>query len=347
MDELDRLILAAYPGLEKQKMLEYRQFSDNYGLGFVKKELRKVIDRRKQGRKERDEQIKRERQQRAYHAKIKKERKTAAKKAKPSRRIYLRNGMVPTPNCIVRSALFGIVKRGCRRRVEEYETLPSYGVNGWTIRWRGVRLDQADADVWFYLIRKACEISSDFLNGQELDLKTISVKFTRNGLLKAINRSKGGQNRKWLDQSITRLRDCDVQVEGPNGSPRESATLLGRRNEDDASDMEIVEIDVNLAKLLGNNLTLVDFQKRLSLGQDQLAKWLHGFLSSHKGPIYPVRITTLHALVASPLPIPVFRQRVESALNKISDVVEGYEVSGRGDSAVFKIKLAPKKRGRR
>lgn len=218
-----------------------------------------------------------------------------------------------------------------------------YGANGWTIRWRGTRLDQADADLWLHLIRRASQISTEFLNGQKIGSKIIQVEFTRKGLLKALKRAKGGGNKKWLDQALNRLRDCDIQVEDSSGRRRYSAKLLGDRYEDDNADMEIIEVNAKLANLLGKDLSLLNFEKRLGLGKNQLAKWLHGFLGSHKGPTYPVSVRTLHQLAESPLPFRVFKQRVKEALNKISDVVQSYEIEGFGENALFRITLVDKK----
>lgn len=343
MDELDLLILEAYPQANREYMDEYRALTQQVGFDRICSVLRKTADARKQEKRDREESVERARREHAARVSAAKAKMAREEGSRPRKALYLRPDMVPAPNCFVRSALFGIVKPGRRRRIEEYVVLPKYGANGWVIRWRGTRLDQADADVWLYLIRCASEVSGEFLNGEELDSKVIPVEFTRNGLLKAIKRSKGGRNRQWLDQALTRLRDFDIQVEDPTGTRRYSAKLLGDRYEDDNSDMEIVEVNTKLASLLGKDLSLINFQKRLELGQNQLAKWLHAFLGSHKGPDYSIFLSSLHSLAESPMPIRVFKQRVKEALRKISDVVESHDFMGKGEHVRIKMKLVPKK----
>lgn len=343
MDTLDRLILAADPYADKAKMLQWREYGEQIGHARLVRHLQEKVANAEGRRQERVEEISKAKQDKRKPATVVTEGKVEHKPPKPPKSLYLKPGMAPTPNCLVRSALFGIVKPGRRRNVEVYEDLPMYGPKGWKVRWRGTQLDQADADLWLCLVRKASVLSKDFLNGQRIVAKTIQVKFTRNGLLREIGRAKGGANRKWLDAALNRLRDCDIQVEDSSGTRRYSAKLLGDRYEDDNSDLEIIEVNANLANLLGKDVSLLDFQKRLDLGKDQLAKWLHGFLGSHKGgQVYSISIEKLHCLADTQMDLLKFKQRVLRALGRIQDVVSGFVVDGDGAKAVLRLSLTPK-----
>jgi hypothetical protein len=76
------------------------------------------------------------------------------------------------PAPIVRSALFGIVKRGTRRFVDR-EVLASWGND--SITFTGSQLDQADFDLWLEILHQSREQL-----GQP-------VYFTFKGILKAID----------------------------------------------------------------------------------------------------------------------------------------------------------------
>lgn len=347
MDELDLLVQNAYPHANRELMDKYKALCEEVGADRVYSVLKKTAETRKSVQRDREEKLERDKQERmarieaAKATKGKKANETATKQRKP---IYLRPDMAPTPNCIVRSALFGIIRPGRRRRLEEYEDLPTYGVKGWKIRWKGVQLDQADADLWLCLLRKAGIINNELLNGGEVGNKAVLVEFTRGGLLRELKRSKGGANKKWLDKALHRLRDCDIQVEDPTGRRRYSAKLLGERYEDDDSDMEIIEVNAKLANLLGSDLSLLNFSKRLELKKDQTAKWLHAFLNSHKGDqVYTISLRKLHELSGAPKDVHKFRHKVIRALDKMPDVVKAHEEIGSGMDTIFIISLTKKK----
>lgn len=54
------------------------------------------------------------------------------------------------PLTILRSALFGVMRRGRRQYLENVELLPSWP--GVSVHYQGMRLDQADLDVWMQAV---------------------------------------------------------------------------------------------------------------------------------------------------------------------------------------------------
>jgi len=108
------------------------------------------------------------------------------------------------PNGILRSALFGAVKRG-KRRYMEREAVAA--VDGIDLIYTGPRLDQADLDVW----EGALHLARLIPLGDR-------IEFTEKGFLKLIGRGgEGGENigksdREWLKKTLARLKANAVEV---------------------------------------------------------------------------------------------------------------------------------------
>ena len=102
--------------------------------------------------------------------------------------------MSACPSCVLRSALFGVVRRGWRKAVEGAEIAAWKGV---TIRYTGWRLDQGDLDVWKAVLR----LATNQALGEPL-------YFTESGLLRDTGRQYGKRNKEWLWSSLRRLKAC-------------------------------------------------------------------------------------------------------------------------------------------
>jgi hypothetical protein len=106
-----------------------------------------------------------------------------------------------TPNTIVRSAVFGVVRRGKRQRIED---MPVAGPPGWNITLSGWRLDQHDCDIWLEVMHLA-----------RLGTPGEEVRFTLSSMLRRIGRhskmSKGDYT--WLEQRLKHLAGTIVGFE--------------------------------------------------------------------------------------------------------------------------------------
>jgi hypothetical protein len=96
------------------------------------------------------------------------------------------------PSCVLRSALFGVVQRG-RRRYLKRQIMAAWLDT--TIRYTGIRLDQADLDVW--------------LTALHLSLGT-RVICSERAFLRALGRAT--KNVEWLKEALTRLTACAVEI---------------------------------------------------------------------------------------------------------------------------------------
>jgi len=211
---------------------------------------------------------------------------------------------VGVPNTVLRSALFGVVKRGQR---ESYELKPVASWPGTEVFYTGQRLDQGDLDVWAKLVRMA---------GDSINSEPCYLRFYKSGLLKTLKRVKGRATYVWLDQVLHRLHTGSVRLF--DGRYRYDGHLLKDYYVDEETGEIVIELNTKLARVFRPDvLTAVNFEERLELSSD-LAKWLHGHLSSHSGE-YVTRLTKInHLCGSSSTSIAEFRKAIIGSLEQIT-----------------------------
>lgn len=188
-----------------------------------------------------------------------------------------------TPNSFLRSALFAAIQGKGRRQMKK-ELLGAQ--KGYAVRFTGTQLDQSDLDVWEHAIHLA----------RSHPLGNVCC-FRANAFLKAIGRSNGKQNYEWLNDSITRLVACAVEVR--NGGKVFTGSLLSSCARDEETGIYKLRLDPDTVKLYGPcDWTLIEWKQREALKGKPLALWLHGYYASHKEP-YPVKVETLRELSGS------------------------------------------------
>jgi hypothetical protein len=196
-----------------------------------------------------------------------------------------------TPNAFLRSALFGLVERGKRKKVAG-ETIPS--LKGVSITVTGWQFDQSDFDVLLQALDLASrqpESSSDGF-----------VRFTAKGFLKAIGRASGKSGREWLKASFTRMTQTSLRVtiENPGGYRQDISfhgPLINDFIHDPIDCTYLFKLHPQFGQLFEENWTMLNREQRTSL-QTDLARWLHGFYSSHRTP-YPIKVEILKQLCGS------------------------------------------------
>ncbi len=211
------------------------------------------------------------------------------------------------PNSILRSALFGIVRRGRRRYVDK-ELIASW--QGVTIRYTGIKLDQSDLDVWLLAVHLARHHS---LGSQ--------IRFSGYGFLKEIGRSKGKQNREWLKGVLIRLTASAVEISV--GSRTYVGSLVHEFFHDEHTNEYVLTVNPRLAMLFDDGYTLLVWQTRSALRTD-LAKWIHCFVRSHaKGANHQIGVDGLLELCGSESKnVREFRQRLREAMSELEAVGE-------------------------
>ncbi|MBT2791829.1 plasmid replication initiator TrfA [Paraburkholderia strydomiana] len=193
------------------------------------------------------------------------------------------------PNGVLRSALFGAIKRG-KRRYMEREDIPS--VNGVSIIYTGPRLDQSDLDVW----EGALHLARPIQLGD-------AVEFTERGLLRLIGRGGlngkniGKSDREWLRTVLARLKATAVEI--AQGPDTYMGSLIDDCFRESSSGRCLLFVNPSMKVLFGRNgWTRIDWGIRHALIGHPLAQWLHGFYSTHAEPL-AYKVETLHRLCGS------------------------------------------------
>jgi len=184
-------------------------------------------------------------------------------------------------------------------------------MSGLTIRYTGWRLDQGDFDV----LAHSLHLAAHHATGQ-------FVQFTAKGFLKGIGRSFGKSGREWLKDSLRRLTASAVEirfeVHGNLGTEIFSyvGSLLDEFYYTEEDQTYFLKFNSKLARLFDAGWTQLQWQQRLHLKTD-LAKWLHGFYSSHRTP-FPMKVVTLQQLCGSDYGrLSDYRGKLRSALEEL------------------------------
>ena len=229
------------------------------------------------------------------------------------------------PNLIVRCALFGVVRRGRREHLEQV-LLPAIG--GVSVTYTGARLDQADLDVWMGIL--------ELFKGQDLAMRLGRAVVPAREFLRSIGRSGGGNDIAWLERTLARLQATTLQIRLDDQIYRGS--LIVRSARDETTGQLMIEIDPLIGKLFQDQgWSRIGLEARQALGQDQLAKWLHAFYSSHAAP-YAIKIQALQQWSGSTASAPrEFRRELREALARVSQAT-GWHMDLTDDDRVEVVK---------
>ena len=208
------------------------------------------------------------------------------------------------PNAVLRSALFGAIKRGKRAYQERVKKA---SVEGVTVIHTGPQLDQADLDVWQHCLHLA-----------RIDGLGTRIQFTAGGFLKAIERGTGKSQHEWLKGAFARLSSSVVEVAEGKRAYFGPMLIGGARN--DETGQYVIEMNPKIASLCGTDgWTGVEFEVRRALKKQPLAQWLHQFYLSHARP-FGFKVETLHRLCGSDnKQMAGFRRELTEALKKLSE----------------------------
>lgn len=187
------------------------------------------------------------------------------------------------PNICLRSALFGVVKKG-RRRFLEDEVIASQ--DGYQVAYSGERLDQIDLNVWL-AVKHLC---SPHPLGTE-------VYFSAPMLFALLRKSDGQANRELIKRSLRRMSKGYVEMD-QSGKRGFGGHLIDWWAWDEKAYVFRVILSPKMAPLFGRDCyTLLDIEQRQKLSRE-LSLWLHCYWSSHE-QIYPISVEVLHQLCGS------------------------------------------------
>lgn len=209
------------------------------------------------------------------------------------------------PNSVLRSALFGAIKRGKRAFQQRVKKA---SVEGVTVIHTGPQLDQADLDVW----EECLHLARTGQLGTRID-------FTAGGFLKAIERGTGKSQHEWLKSAFARLSSSVVEV--ADGKRAYFGPMLIGGARDDETGHYVIEMNPKIVSLFGHDgWSSIESEARRALKKQPLSQWLHGFYSSHARP-FPMKVETLHRLCGSEnKQMAGFRRELTEALKRMADV---------------------------
>lgn len=208
------------------------------------------------------------------------------------------------PNAVLRGALFSVSQE---RETFAKRTLIA-SVEGIEIRYLGTRFNQLDLDLWEMLMHLA-----------RLQPLSSEVRFTAHAMLKALGRGTGGKDHEELKEQMARLASGLAEITWTKERKSFGGTLISSYFRDEDTGMYVVKFNRDFGKLYATGHTSIDWEERQSLGKNNLAKWLHGFYSSHEQP-YPYKVETLQRLCGSHSPRKEFRRLLRAALLKLVEL---------------------------
>ncbi|QJC38780.1 hypothetical protein GJU05_02275 (plasmid) [Enterobacteriaceae endosymbiont of Donacia fulgens] len=207
------------------------------------------------------------------------------------------------PNIILRSSLFGVIRKGQRK----YEkNILKTSLNGFFIRFTGENLDQSDLDVWL----ECLYLFSQVPLGEKVVFSTYSF-------LKSIDRKTGKKDYEWLKSSLIRLSICSIEINYKNCFY--IGHLLHEWYRNDKTKENIIFLNKNIVSFFIDSMwTAISLKERKKLKGRQLSQWIHCFYCSHNPPsLY--KVITLKKLCGSNTNILwKFRQILKKSLYEVS-----------------------------
>jgi len=208
------------------------------------------------------------------------------------------------PNCFLRGALFGMVRKGRRSLVKD---LPIFSMSQYEISFSGEHLDQNDLELWDTLIYLAKDRNVDS-----------ELRITLYDLCQQMRMPDNGINRKTLIARIKRLAFGQVSIK--INKTEYFGSLIDDGYIDTIGDGKLViRYNKKLAPLFtDNDYTFISVDIRHLLGDNQLARWLYNFYESHKEPM-PFAIDFLQKLCRSETEAKDFKRKLKHALELVKN----------------------------
>lgn len=243
------------------------------------------------------------------------------------------------PNAFLRSALFGVVKKGERRYCKQEK------LAAWTdtdLAYTGEQLDQYDESVWLQLVHL------HRIQGVEPG-RPLYVNAKARGFMREFGRARGASTAKAFYESVSRMEACGVHLtQRIDGKEVEYiSSLVQKAARVKGEERWAIVLNPDLVPYFApGHYTRLDWATRLALPSD-LARWLHGYVSSHQAmPKRPHRISLerLRELSGSRTELKDFRRKIKKAMTELerAEVVFAWRIT-EGDALEFvRVRTKPK-----
>lgn len=202
------------------------------------------------------------------------------------------------PNCFLRGALFGMVRKGRRALVENQ---PIFTMSQYEVSFSGSEMDQNDLEIWDTLMYLA--------KNRNIDSE---LRITLYDLCQQMRLSPTQKTYERLVARVQRLQFGQVKI---NKDKRQfGGSLINNYYIDTDGDGKLViEYNKKLTPLfVDGDYTLISADIRHLLGDNQLARWLYNFYESHNQPI-PFAINFIQKLCRSESEPKEFKRLLKNA----------------------------------
>jgi hypothetical protein len=240
------------------------------------------------------------------------------------------------PLAMLRSALFGVVRRGRRQYLDDVEIAAWPGVS---IHYTGQRLDQADLDVWM----QAVHLFRQQGLGGRLHLSAYT-------LLQALGRCTEGEHHYIrLKKSFTRMIACAVEISV--GRYSYAGNLIHEFWLDKETGDYVLSINPQLAFLFKDGYSLIEWKQRQALGEKDLAKWLLGYVSTHQATVlkpHCIGLNKLQRLCGAEMEAKDFKRWTKRYMDEIKalEAVAAWRFTG-ADNDILEFIRPPHKASRK
>ncbi len=221
--------------------------------------------------------------------------------------------LAPIPNAALRTSLFRIARRGTKHLQLDGVELASWHPD-LSVTYKGPELRQEDLTMYAFLCKLACVGQAGAAHPEPGEDRDFVARFTARTLLAEMQKTDGSKNYKWLKESLDRLYEASVHAKY-EGKGR-GGWFKGRLVREVAYDKDTRTYEVSLSERIAAlfglvDMTMLDMPIRMALTTD-VARWLHAFLASHKGPEIMIPWDKLQALVGSETSPEAFRRNFVS-----------------------------------
>lgn len=193
------------------------------------------------------------------------------------------------PNIFLRSALFALIAVPSQPDETSNSNEPVFipCQDGYEIYAVGHRLDQKDQDI--YLECMAVALAN--INAQ--------VTFSHREILGALGISVSGEAVQRLRDRLNKMVSTALFLKRRDNRTGRWKTYSGNllNWSEDSSGVMSIKINMDFLVFLQSDFTAIDWQERLGINS-ALAKWMHGYYSSHKNP-FPINVRKVHELSGS------------------------------------------------
>lgn len=205
------------------------------------------------------------------------------------------------PNCFLRGALFGMVRKGRRSLVENQ---PIFTMSQYKVSFSGSEMDQNDLELWDTLMYLA--------KNRQVNTE---LRITLYDLCQQMRLTDAKNNYERLTTRAKRLAFGKVSIKTDN--KEYFGSLLDDVYIDNEDGKLVIRYNKKLAPLfIDGDYTLISADIRHLLGDNQLARWLYNFYETHNQPL-PFTIDFIQKLCRSDNSPKDFKYKLKIALELV------------------------------